>query len=33
VILLDDVIEVGNNAAAASSAKHALLFKPFDTVG
>jgi hypothetical protein len=30
VILLDDVIEIRNNAAAASSAKHALLFKLFD---
>jgi hypothetical protein len=29
VILLDDVIEIRNNSRAASSAKHALLFKRF----
>src|SRR3954453_19006832 len=32
VILLDDVIEVRNNATAASSAKDALLFKLLDNV-
>lgn len=33
VILLDDVIEIRNNAAAASSSKGALLFKLLDNGG